>query len=55
MTPVPIENGNQIAILASSIISIVIAAVSVGLRLAAKFMGCGFDYSDYCILAALVC
>ncbi|KAH7394443.1 hypothetical protein BKA66DRAFT_411077 [Pyrenochaeta sp. MPI-SDFR-AT-0127] len=54
-TPIPIENGNQIGILITSSISIAIVAVSVGLRLIAKRIGFGFDYSDYCIVAALLC
>jgi hypothetical protein len=41
--------------LVASTISIVIAAVSVGLRLIAKRMSSGLDYSEYCIVAALVC
>lgn len=53
-TTVPIENGKQVGILVTSSISIGIVAVSVGLRLAAKKIGFGFDYSDYCIVAALV-
>ena len=52
---VPIENSNQIGIVVSSSISILLAAVSVGLRLVAKRIGLGLDYSDYCIVAALVC
>jgi hypothetical protein len=52
---VPIENANQVGILVSSSISIFIATISVLLRLVAKKIGFGFDYSDYCIVAALVC
>jgi hypothetical protein len=55
MKTVPIENGNQVGILVTSGGSIFIAAVSVGLRLIAKFIGVGFDHSDYCIVAALAC
>jgi hypothetical protein len=51
---IPIENGNQVGILVTSTISIFIAALSVVLRIIAKFIGFGFDLSDYCIIAALV-
>lgn len=52
---VPIENGRQVGVLVASSISIFIAAVSVGLRLVAKRLSTGLDYSEYCIIAALVC
>jgi hypothetical protein len=55
MKTIPIENGNQVGILVTSAISIFIAAVSVCLRLVAKAIGLGYDYSDYCIMIALVC
>jgi hypothetical protein len=55
MKTIPVENGNQVGILVTSALSILIAAISVCLRLMAKNIGLGFDYSDYCILAALVC
>jgi len=51
---IPIENGQQVGILATSCISILIVIVAVGLRLAAKRIANRIDYSDYCILAALV-
>lgn len=51
---VPIENGNQVGILVASTFSIFIAALSVGLRLVAKRISTGVDYSDWCIIAALV-
>jgi hypothetical protein len=50
----PIENNGQIGLLAASAISISIAAVFVVLRLIAKHMGTRIDYSDYCIVVALV-
>ncbi|KAF2204466.1 hypothetical protein GQ43DRAFT_446691 [Delitschia confertaspora ATCC 74209] len=51
---VPIENSGQVGILVASSVSIFIAALSVGLRLLAKRISSRFDYSDYCIIAALV-
>ena len=51
---VPIENGRQVGMLAISAVSIATAVVFVGLRLVAKSMGNRIDYSDYCIVAALV-
>jgi hypothetical protein len=54
MKTVPIKNGNQVSIPVTSAVSILIAAISVGLRLIAKFIGVGFDHSDYCIVAAMV-
>jgi hypothetical protein len=51
---IPIENPNQINILVSSSVSILIAAISVGLRLLAKRIGRGLDHSDCCIVVALV-
>jgi hypothetical protein len=54
METIPIENGQQVSILVTSSISILIAIVSVGLRLVAKSIGNRIDYSDYCIIAALV-
>jgi len=53
--PVPIENGKQRAILVASSLSIFFAALCVGLRLVAKKMSSRFNYSDYFIVAALVC
>ncbi|PSN59357.1 hypothetical protein BS50DRAFT_626789 [Corynespora cassiicola Philippines] len=51
---VPIENGAQVGIIVVSTISIFIVAVSVGLRLVAKQISKKMDYSDYCILVALL-
>ena len=51
---VPIENSRQIGVIVSAVIGIVLATVFVILRLVAKRMSSGFDYSDYCVLAALV-
>lgn len=54
VAPVPIENGTQVGILVASSTSIFIAAFFVGLRLLSKHINSGFDYSDYCMVAALV-
>lgn len=51
---IPIENGQQVSIVVISFISILLAIVSVGLRLVARSIGNKIDYSDYCIIAALV-
>ncbi|KAF2111379.1 hypothetical protein BDV96DRAFT_614721 [Lophiotrema nucula] len=51
---VPIENGLQVGTLVASAISIALVVVSVGLRLLAKSLSAGFDYSDYCIVGALL-
>jgi hypothetical protein len=51
---IPIENGQQVGILVTSLISILIVIVAVGLRLVAKWIANRIDYSDYCILAASV-
>lgn len=51
---IPIENGQQVSVLVTSSISIFIAVVFVGLRLVAKRIRNRIDYSDYCILVALV-
>jgi hypothetical protein len=51
---ISIENGQQVSIMVTSSISILIAIVSVGLRLVARSIGNKIDYSDYCIIAALV-
>jgi hypothetical protein len=51
---IPIENGQQVGILVTSSISILIVIVAVGLRLVAKKIADRIDYSDYCILAAAV-
>jgi hypothetical protein len=51
---IPIENGQQVGILVTSSISILIVIVAVGLRLVAKWIANRIDYSDYCILAASV-
>jgi hypothetical protein len=48
-----IENNDQVAVLVTSSLCIVIPALAVGLRFIAKSMR-GHDYSDYCIAAALV-
>jgi hypothetical protein len=50
-----IENNDQVAVLVTSGLCIVIPALAVGLRFIAKTMRGGHDYSDYCIVAALVC
>jgi hypothetical protein len=50
----PIENNLQAWILALSSISIALSWVAVILRLIAKHIRKRFDYSDYCIVAALV-
>ena len=50
-----IENRDQVAVLVTSSLCIVIPALAVGLRFIAKTMRGGHDYSDYCIAAALVC
>jgi len=52
---VPIESSQQIGVLVTGSISILIATVAVGLRITAKCIGFGFDWSDFCILTALVC
>jgi len=52
---IPIENGLQVSILVASGISIALVAITVGLRLVAKHMSAGFDYSDYLVVGALVC
>lgn len=49
-----IENKDQVAVLVTSSLCIVIPAIAVGLRFIAKTMRGGHDYSDYCIAAALV-
>lgn len=51
----PIENKDQVAVMITSSLCIVIPALAVGLRFIAKTMRGGHDYSDYCIAAALVC
>ena len=51
---IPIENYLQVWILALSGASIAIAWIAVILRLVAKHIRRKFDYSDYCIVAALV-
>jgi len=51
---IPIENGQQVGILVTSSVSILMVIVAVGLRLTAKRIANRIDYSDYCILAALV-
>ncbi|KAF2275265.1 uncharacterized protein EI97DRAFT_494860 [Westerdykella ornata] len=53
MVTVPIENSGQVGLIVASCISIFIVAVSVALRLVAKSISSGIDYSEYCILAAL--
>lgn len=52
---IAIENKDQLAVLVTSSLCIVIPALAVGLRFIAKAMRGGYDYSDYCIAAALVC
>ncbi|KAJ5028958.1 hypothetical protein J3E72DRAFT_238604 [Bipolaris maydis] len=52
---ISIENGQQISIIVTSFISILLSIVSVGLRLVARSIGHKIDYSDYCIIAALFC
>jgi hypothetical protein len=51
---IPIDNGQQVGVLVTSSISILIVIVAVGLRIVAKKIGNRIDYSDYCILAAAV-
>ena len=51
---IPIENYLQVWTLALSGASIAIAWIAVILRLVAKHIRRKFDYSDYCIVAALV-
>ena len=51
---VPIENSGQVGVLVASAIAIFIVVLFVGLRLIAKRIGSRLDYSDYCIVAALV-
>jgi hypothetical protein len=51
---VPIENSNQVGIIAASTVSMFLATSLVALRLLAKRLGSGVDYSDYCIVLALV-
>ena len=51
---VPIENSGQVGVLVASAIAIFIVVLFVGLRLIAKRIGSRLDYSDYCIIAALV-
>lgn len=52
---VPIENAGQVGIITASSLSILLAISLVALRLAAKKISLGIDYSDYCILLGLVC
>jgi hypothetical protein len=49
-----IENEHQVAVIVTSGLCIVIPALAVGLRFIAKTMRGSHDYSDYCIVAALV-
>ena len=51
---IPIDNGQQVGVLVTSSISILIVIVAVGLRIVAKKIGNRIDYSDYCILSAAV-
>jgi hypothetical protein len=51
---VPIDNSNQVGVIAASSVSLFLATTLVALRLLAKRMGAGVDYSDYCIVLALV-
>jgi hypothetical protein len=51
---IPIENGSQVGILVLSTFSIVLAAVAVMLRLIARNITKKIDFSDYCIVVALV-
>jgi hypothetical protein len=52
---VPIENGNQIAILVTSTLAIIIPTILVGLRFwAGRIIRRPLDASDLCILAALI-
>ncbi|KAH7130091.1 hypothetical protein B0J11DRAFT_243866 [Dendryphion nanum] len=53
-TTVPIENSGQVGLLVSSSISIFIVVVAVILRLIAKHIASKLDYSDYCIVGALI-
>lgn len=52
---IPIENSGQVGIIAASAGSICLAFSLVALRLVAKKISVGIDYSDYCILLGLVC
>ncbi|EMD94917.1 hypothetical protein COCC4DRAFT_147322 [Bipolaris maydis ATCC 48331] len=49
---IPIENGRQLSIVIASSISISIAVIAVGLRLAAKRIRNRVDGSDWCIVVA---
>lgn len=51
---IPIENGRQLSIVIASSISISIAVIAVGLRLAAKRIRNRVDGSDWCIVVACV-
>jgi hypothetical protein len=52
---IPFENNLQVGIILLSTFSILLAVVAVVLRLIARHMKKKIDYSDYCIIAALVC
>lgn len=51
---IPIETSGQVGIIATSTGSICLATSLVALRLVAKRISVGIDYSDYCILLGLV-
>ncbi|KAH4002440.1 hypothetical protein HBI13_137840 [Parastagonospora nodorum] len=51
---VSIENGIQVGILITSSVPIMIATAAVTLRIIGKCIGFEFDWSDLCILTALV-
>jgi len=52
---IPIENGNQVAIIVTSILSIIIPSILVGLRVyVRRTLHRSFDASDLCIFAALI-
>ncbi|KAE9994256.1 hypothetical protein EG327_000101 [Venturia inaequalis] len=51
---IPIETSGQVGIIATSTGSICLATSLVALRLVAKRISVGIDYSDYCILLGLL-
>ena len=54
-TTIPIENGNQIALLVTSTLAIIIPSILVGLRFwAGRIVNRRLDASDFCIFAALI-
>ncbi len=54
-TTIPIENGNQVAMLVTSAFAIIIPSILVGLRFwAGRIVNRRLDASDLCIFAALI-